>query len=271
MDRRLTPFSGRIAHESLKGHIADVPFTKGAPAMVGSALTLILKAPDGAVDRQLIHGDLVTVIDQRDGYAYVMADKDGYCGWVSQSDLTKPIAATHRVISPATHLYDGPKVQANKLLNLYLNARVAVLEVLGKWALTDAGYIPARHLAPLQDFATDPVAVAETLLRAPYYWGGNAVAGVDCSGLVQLSFHACGKQMAGDSDLQEQGGADVPPGAEQRGDLIFWKGHIAIVAGPDLILHANAHHMCVAYEGLAEAIARIEAQGDGPVTARKRY
>ena len=271
MDRRLTPFSGRIAHESLKGLISDVPFTKGEPAMIGAGLALLLKSPAGAVDRQLIHGDPVTVIDRQEGYAFVMAAKDGFCGWLKEAELTAEITPTHRVISPATHLYSGPKVQAEKLLPLYLNAHVQLLEVEGKWARSTAGYIPLSHLAPIAQKAKDPVTVAETLLHAPYYWGGNSVAGVDCSGLVQLSFHACGKSIAGDSDLQALGGKEVAQGSEQRGDLIFWKGHVALIAGDDLILHANAHHMCVAFEGLSAAIARIEAQGDGPVTARRRY
>ncbi len=56
----------------------------------------------------------------------------------------------------------------------------------------------------------------------------------------------------------------------QRGDLLFWKGHVAWVADPDTLIHANAFHMAVSYEPLHDAIQRIEAQGDGPVTARKR-
>ena len=54
----------------------------------------------------------------------------------------------------------------------------------------------------------------------------------------------------------------------QRGDLLFWKGHVAIVVDGDRLIHANAHHMAVAYEEIAAAIARIAAQGEGPVIAR---
>ena len=56
----------------------------------------------------------------------------------------------------------------------------------------------------------------------------------------------------------------------RRGDLVFWKGHVAILLDADTILHANAHHMAVAVEPLAEAVARIEAVGGGPVTGWRR-
>ena len=62
------------------------------------------------------------------------------------------------------------------------------------------------------------------------------------------------------------------PAAEdrRRGDLVFWKGHVAILLDADTILHANAHHMAVAVEPLAEAIARIDAAGSGPPTGYRR-
>jgi cell wall-associated NlpC family hydrolase len=74
--------------------------------------------------------------------------------------------------------------------------------------------------------------------------------------------------------MQEQAlGTPVDPNAEfsnlRRGDLVFWKGHIAIVRDPQTLLHANAFHMAVALEPIAEAIPRIRVS-DGPPTTVKR-
>ena len=55
-----------------------------------------------------------------------------------------------------------------------------------------------------------------------------------------------------------------------RGDLIFWRGHVAMMTGAGELIHANAHHMSVAYEPLQEAVERIEAAGEGAITARRR-
>lgn len=267
MDRRLTPFSGRIGHISLQDRMADVPLTPGEPARVGAALAILRGKPGGAIDRQLIHGDAVTLIDRDGDAAFVMAEKDGYCGWLAMADLTAPRVTSHRVISPKTHLYPAPKVQAEPPFALFMNAQVTVIASGPDWVETPEGFIPARHLAPRSQHATDPVTVAESLLRTPYLWGCNSAAGVDCSGLVQLALHACGRACPGDSDQQQALGEEIDAAAPlQRGDLIFWKGHVALLSDPQTILHANGHSMDVCHEDLAAAIARI----DTPVIARRR-
>lgn len=270
MDRRLTPFSGRIAHVSLRGRLADVPLTEGQPARIGAPLADLCATPGGARDRQLIHGAGVTVIDRQAGHAFVMAAADGYCGWLADAALAAADPASHRVHSRGTHLYSAPRVQAGPLMALPLNARLHVTGLQGAWAETPGGFVPASHLSPLGLPAPDPVAAAELLLGTPYLWGGNSAAGVDCSGLVQLAFHAAGRPMPGDSDLQRALGTDIAAGQERRGDLIFWKGHVALITRPDQILHANGHTMSVAYEDLAAATLRIAAAEGAPVLARKR-
>ena len=149
-----------------------------------------------------------------------------------------------------------------------MGARVEVLGQIDKWAETPVGYVPRSHLRALGDWLADPVSVAEKFLGTPYLWGGNSRAGIDCSGLVQAAFAACGIAVPGDSDLQQAVGAEVQ-GPLQRGDLVFWKGHVALVVDGDRLIHANGFTMSVAYEGTAACIARIAA-AEGPVTARRR-
>ncbi|WP_225026969.1 C40 family peptidase [Xinfangfangia pollutisoli] len=269
-DRRLTPFSGRIAHVSLQGQV-EAPLTEGSPARLGLPLVPLLRSPGGALDRTLLFGDAVTVIDRDAGHAFVLSAKDGYCGWVDEAALAPWTPVTHRVATPATHVYAGPKVQAGMRHPLYLTSAVQVLSEDGVWAETPGGFVPSSHLLPLDQPAEDPVAVAEMFLHAPYLWGGNAVSGLDCSGLVQLSLLSAGLACPGDSDQQQAIGQAIPEGAAlQRGDLIFWKGHVALMQDATRIIHATAYTMRVIAEPLAPAEARIIAKGEGPVIARRR-
>jgi cell wall-associated NlpC family hydrolase len=126
------------------------------------------------------------------------------------------------------------------------------------------------HLAPLKAKQADFVAVAEEFLNAPYLWGGKTSLGIDCSGLVQVALQAAGQACPRDSDMQEMAlGKLSSLGEMRRGDLIFWKGHVAIACDGETLLHANAHHMMVAIEPTAEAIARIKTAGS-EVTSVKR-
>ena len=83
---------------------------------------------------------------------------------------------------------------------------------------------------------------------------------------------ATGRRPPRDTDMQAVLlGAELPPREPlQRGDLVFWKGHVGIMCDPEMLLHANAHHMAVAREPLAQAVARIVAAGGGTVTMRRR-
>jgi NlpC/P60 family/Bacterial dipeptidyl-peptidase Sh3 domain len=271
MDRRTLPFSGRVAHVSLQGEIA-APMTEGEAAQIILPLTDLLATPGGARDRQLQLGTAVTVIDRDKGHVFVRSDRDGYCGWLDEKSVGRGPEPTHWVAAPATHLYTEPVVQSKEKASLSLGARVAVTGAWGAWANTPHGYVPMCHLRPLDQVAPDPVAVAESLLGTPYLWGGNTRFGLDCSGLVQLSFHACGRPCPGDSDLQMALGRGMTPGETlKRGDLIFWKGHVAMVVNDSVLIHANGHTMSVAYEGIREAIGRISAGGGGLVQARQRF
>ena len=134
--------------------------------------------------------------------------------------------------------------------------------------VVDAPYRRARRRAP------DFVEMAERFIGTPYLWGGRTRLGIDCSGLVQLTLEAAGISAPRDTDMQqaelgeEVAIPDVLDGM-QRGDLIYWKGHVGIMADSVTLVHANAHHMQVAAETLPEAIERIAKLG-AEIAAVKR-
>ncbi|KIC44972.1 NLP/P60 hydrolase [Ruegeria sp. ANG-S4] len=232
----------------------------------------ILRRPDGPRDRQLLYGDTVTVAEETNGWSRITSDKDGYSGWVSSVQLGGLSPQTHWVLAPATHAYDQPDMKSPDLVSLSLGSKIRALSEEEGFLETELGYVPRVHTVPAYTRLNDPVAVSEQFLGTPYLWGGNSRFGLDCSGLIQAGLLACGIPCPGDSDDQERDlGNPLTPGEPaRRGDLIFWKGHVAWVAGDNLLLHANAYHMAVAFEAMDQAIARIKQQGDGPVTVRKR-
>lgn len=272
MDRRLTAANARVADAALRGQVDAPRFVVGEPARVSVPVVDLRAQPDGARDRQLRLGLPVTVYEKHEGWAFVRCDEDGYVGYLPEAAIGASPTPTHRVCTPATHAYDGPKVQATDLMRLSFDSRVQVLTPGTDFSETNVGFIPTRHLRPIGDAFTDPVHVAEMFIGTPYLWGGNSSLGIDCSGLVQMGCVACGIPCPGDADLQENAlGAPVPAGdALRRGDVVFWKGHVGWMVDTQTLLHANGHHMAVAAEPLADAIARIEANGDGPVTSCRR-
>lgn len=273
MDRRTTPANGRVAAAELKGIVEAESFVAGGWATMGRPAVDLLAAPDGPRDRQLLFGQRVRVFEERDGFAFVQAERDGYVGYVPLDALADPFDASHTVCTPATHAYPAPNMKRKEVMHLSFGARVRVVFASGNFFETAEGwFIPKPHLRPANKPMTDPATVSQMHFGVPYLWGGNSVLGIDCSGLIQAACLACGIACPGDSDQQERVLGDALPAGTppQRGDLFFWKGHVAMAVDGDTLIHANAHHMAVAYEPIEAAIARIAEQGDGPVTAHKR-
>lgn len=270
-DRRLTPANGHVAHVSLRGRVEADEFVEGEAAAVAVPLADLLKEPGGARDRQLLMGDAVTVLERRGGHAFLQSAKDGYCGYVAEAALGPAIVPTHWVVAPASHIYPVADMKRRETAGLSFGSRLRVVAETDRFFQTTAGFVPRPHLRQLNDIFGDPAEVAEMFLGTPYLWGGNSRAGIDCSGLVQAALLACGIPCPGDSDMQQVLGHPVSNVADlRRGDLLFWKGHVAMALDETRMIHANAYRMAVTVEGITDAIARIDAQGDGPPTALRR-
>ncbi len=247
---------------------------KPARIAVGSAPLRKEPRPDASLLTEAVFGEPVTIFDAEEGWVHVQLGLDYYVGWLPEWAFDQSPAPTHKVAVLRTFLFPGPDIKLPPKDVLSLGARVAVVSEQGAFALVAPfGYVPARHIAPLAAAEPDFVAVAERFVGTPYLWGGKTSLGLDCSGLVQVALDAAGMSAPRDSDQQEAAlGTEVPftrADALQRGDLVFWKGHVAIARGDGTLLHANAHHMMVAVEDAAEAIARI-AEAGSEVTSIRR-
>ncbi len=277
-DPRLTAARPDLAAKYLEGKVEAARFVDGEEFEIADPLAPLRERPsaEATLLTQALKGERVTIYDRDgEGFAWGQLNSDGYVGWLPDRALARPAAApTHKVTAIRTFAFPGPSIKLPPAETLVMGTLVGVIREDGPFAVTREGwYLPRRHLGAIDRFEQDFVAVAERFVGTPYLWGGKSGLGIDCSGLVQIALNAAGTGCPRDSDMQQDGlGRLLGPaesGRLKRGDLLFWKGHVAIARGADTIVHANAHHMATAIENTRDAIARIKAAGS-EIAAIKR-
>lgn len=241
-------------------------------AQVSVPIVDLLARPNGPRDRQLLLGAEVSVHQRAEGFAYIQSKADGYVGYVDEAALAEYVAPDRSVITRATHAYSEADLKSPETCRLSFGAAVHAIGTSNEFTETAHGFIPSLHLAPQDEVEPNLAAIARLFLGTPYLWGGNSTDGIDCSGLVQAILRRAGQDCPGDSDMQEAelGRTLTETTRLTLGDLLFWKGHVAMVLNDKTLIHANGYHMAVVEEAIDTAIARIENSGGGPVTRRAR-
>ena len=278
LDKRRNACRPDLADERLRGEVEAQRFVHGEPRRVRRATTALRRepAPTTAFETELLFGESLRLFEEKDGWAWVQANRDRYVGYVPSDAIDEYIAEpTHRVSAIGTFLYGTPDMKSPPLMHLSINTPLSIDQTDERFLrLSTGGYVIARHAAPLAKVARDYVDVAERLIGVPYLWGGRTRIGVDCSGLVQLAMEAAGLACPRDSDMQAAEVGEtllVPDSLDglRRGDLVFWPGHVGMMVDGMMLIHANAHHMSVVVEPLSVAVARNQKAGTDISTIKR--
>ena len=282
LDPRLNAYRSDLADARLHGKVDAKRFIDGEPAWVSVAMADLSCDPasKAGIDTQLIYGEAVRIFDRREGKLWVQNELDSYVGWIDDQVVSEgEHSPTHVVSVPRTFFYPGPDLKFRHKGMRSMGSRLHVVDEVEnrgtRYALLASGEaVIHNHIRPIGEHDADFVEVAERLLQTPYLWAGTSAFGIDCSGLVKLSMQMAGHRVLRDSDMQAATiGTELKledgPDQLERGDLVFWKGHLAIYQGDGRIIHANGHTMTVASEPLEQAVERIAYLYSKPIGYRR--
>ncbi len=274
LDRRVNAVRGDLADISLAGVLFAPHYAKAQPFHCAAASAFLREsgANEAPAVSQLLAGETFHVLDVTGKWAWGFCDHDGYVGYVEHAALAAgALAATHHVVARSAPLFASADIKSPVVAFLSAGARIAG-ETDGDFVMTEQGAVHSRHVMPVGAYEADWVAAAEKQIGQPYVWGGRGDGGIDCSGLVQLALGQAGIKVPRDSDLQRESvGEPIDVEARlQRGDVVFFPGHVGIMVDESALLHANAYWMSTLVEPMADVIARLKPDHEKPVLARRR-
>ncbi len=259
---RSTPFDARttlarpdLAAQALEGLVRAATFRSVQPMRGADPVSDIHAEASPTSERidQLLHGEIFDVLDRRGGRVWGQSRRDGTVGWMEASALIAHTGLPGRRVA---------SVEADLPLN----------------ALVDDGALADRDVAPIGEFESDPVGVAERMLGVPHSLGARSSLSTDCSGLVQQALFACGLAGPRHSDQQARLGTEVSRAQARRGDIVVWlhpsggqswTGHSALMADAARVIHATGFHGVVTVEAFDEADVRCRADGFAPAVFRR--
>ncbi len=226
--------------------------------------------PGAGAISELLQGEAFYILDARGGWAWGYCGHDHYVGYVPVDTLGDPIEISHVTIAAAP-LFSAASIKSSIVQLLPTGAKLSGTAE-GDFLATTNGFVHLRHVQPIATSAADWVAVAEQQIGQPYVWGGRGGLGYDCSGLVQTALAACGHAAPRDTDQQlEALGQPIDDAAPlQRGDILFFPGHVGMMVDAEHLIHANAYWMATRIEPLADVVARLKDVHDQPITGRRR-
>jgi cell wall-associated NlpC family hydrolase len=272
LDPRLNAVRRDLADIRLRGRVEAQRFVAGEARRVARGAADLRRGPaaDAPLDSQLRFGEAVMLFEEKDGWAWVQNQADGYVGYL---EAAAP-APTHQVAALRTFRFAAADIKSPVLDHLSLGSPLVLADEHDRFIeLADGGFVYATHAEPLGAAHRDWVGTAERFIDVPYLWGGRTALGLDCSALAQTALTLAGRPCPRDTYMQRDSdavGRALPPDAAlHRGDLLFSPGHVAIASGPETVVHANAFHLMVAHEPLAGFRHRLAQRGEAITLVRR--
>ena len=258
LDRRVNAWRDDLADIALANRVIAPSYAAPVDMACGFASSPLCGAPnDDAVQvSELLPGEDFAVFDLAGDWAWGQAADDRYVGWVRRAALGPAADAAQRITAPLALVFAAASIKSRVVATLPLGARVAVepagadfLRMTGEVA----GFLHRRYLEPRSGDAVD---FGQAFVGTPYRWGGRTRDGIDCSGLMQILLQAQGVACPRDADQQVRAFPAVAFDERQRGDLLWFPGHIGMLCDPNTLLHANAFWMTTVVEPLDDMLAR---------------
>ena len=197
------------------------------------------KSIKSEVVTQLLFGDTFKKIKQTKSWVKIKNNSDSYKGYVKSKNFPKEHNNTHKIFSLSSNLYLKPNKKYKIKKKLSFGSKIKVSEKKGNFYKFDNFWIEKKNLKPENYKNKNLFLFIRKFINVKYKWGGKFYKGIDCSALIQLLINFNNKFCPRDAkDQIKYFKKKIKLNKIKKNDLIFWKGHVAIVLNKKELIHA---------------------------------
>ena len=184
------------------------------------------------ISSQIIYGEKFRVLGKVKNFLKIRTSYDRYQGFIKNNKFEKKINATHKVKVLKTKIF-----KSNKFLPF--SSEIEILKKKKNYVMFKKNkWIKTKDINPINQKDNNILKILRIFLNCNYKWGGKTYKGIDCSALIQLFYKFNNKFFPRDTVDQVKFKKGVKIKKFKLGDIIYWKGHVAICINSNKLIHA---------------------------------
>ena len=209
------------------------------------------------VTSQIIYGEKFKILTKNKNWIKIKTLFDNYKGFIKNSNYIDKFSPNYKVSTIKTRIYKRPGIRTNAWLPLA--SKLSVIEKNKNYMKIDKNkWVKKKDIKRLNHKNWNFVKIFKKFLNVKYVWGGKTFKGIDCSALLQIFFFYNNLFYPRDTKDQIKFTKKNSKKKFKKGDIIFWKGHVAMCLNSKQLIHAYGPEKKVIIMPIVETINRIQ-------------
>ncbi len=227
-----------------------------------------LASKNSNISTQLLYGEKFKVIKKNKNFLKIKTDFDHYEGFIKVGKFKKRLDKTYKVSVLKSKIYSKPKSKFGTKKYLPFSSEIEILNKNNNFVMFEKNkWISFNELETIKKQNKDFTKIFKLFLNCKYKWGGKSFDGMDCSALLQIFYKFNNKFFPRDTIDQVKFKKGVlKKKVFKKGDIIFWKGHVAICLNSRNLIHAYGPRKKVLIMPINKTIKLIEKTANLEIT-----
>jgi cell wall-associated NlpC family hydrolase len=209
------------------------------------------------VTSQILYGEKFQILSENKNWIKIKLSFDNYIGYIKNKNYANSHKPTHKVFILKASIFN--KLNHKTKYFLPFASRISIIQENKKFLEFEKNkWIKKTDIKKINHVEKDYLKILKLFLKTKYIWGGKTYKGIDCSAVLQLLYYYNNKFYPRDTkDQLRYSKSNINREKFKKGDVIFWKGHVAICINAKKLIHAYGPEKKVLIMPIKKTIHRI--------------